>query len=97
MLMMFYNASYFNQDLCAWGAKLPSIENTAFSSLSGMFNGTACAYPSDPIRDTDGFLVPFCASSCPEYQSSSPSIRLFEQTRLHAIFLMSLWMSSIFM
>jgi len=57
MWSMFYEASAFNQDLCAWSDKLP------YDNAFNIFYGSGCTFQNDPNEQQGG---PFCASSCSE-------------------------------
>ena len=52
---MFYGATSFNQDLCAWRETFP------YSVASRTFGKTACAFRATPKLEDKG---PFCASNC---------------------------------
>jgi hypothetical protein len=55
MRSMFYRATNFNQDLCAWGAAFP------YDSCQSIFSGSGCTYKGNPTESAGG---PFCSSSC---------------------------------
>jgi len=52
---MFYDATSFKQDLCAWGDKFP------YDSAFGVFRNSGCTFTNTPQIDQKG---PFCASDC---------------------------------
>jgi hypothetical protein len=58
MSSMFFSATKFNQNLCAWGKFLPSPN----ISISGMFTSSNCTNKNIPTSSTG----PFCAvTTCP--------------------------------
>ena len=52
---MFYGASSFNQDLCAWRDAFP------YDNAVGIFQNSGCTFTSAPQVNQKG---PFCASEC---------------------------------
>ena len=53
---MLYNASLFNQDLCAWRDSFPYTAKT-----DNIFTDSGCTYQDTPTQTQKG---PFCASDC---------------------------------
>jgi len=56
MYRMFYGATSFNQDLCAWGDKFPYGKHAL-----DIFTDSGCTFTDTPQEDQKG---PFCASDC---------------------------------
>jgi hypothetical protein len=58
---MFEGADIFNQDLCSWAGKSPSLIET-----ENMFNLTACDNPAEPVlsvgNSSHPHQGPFCHS-----------------------------------
>jgi len=65
MRYMFYAATSFNMDLCAWQ------DNFLYTNATGIFTNSDCAFQDTPIEVQKG---PFCASDCQSSQVVSCGI-----------------------
>jgi hypothetical protein len=60
MQTMFYGASRFNQNLCAWASKSPQL---GLGGSGSMFSYTSCQYKATPVLSAtpgDPHDGPFC-------------------------------------
>jgi hypothetical protein len=64
---MFYGATSFNQDLCAWGNEMST---THYIMTEYMFVGAACVNQGSPSMSGGSWVGPFCASTCPSLNAS---------------------------
>lgn len=65
---MFYGATAFNQNLCAWKDNFLY----GFEGSAEIFDGSGCTYTERP-RETNQFGGPFCASDCAPTMSPTVS------------------------